>query len=262
MKKFVSILTVLALCLSFGTVLAENKTIKVGASPVPHAQILEIIKPILAEKGFDLEIVEFTDYVLPNLALESGELDANYFQHKPYLDNFNAENGTHLIDAFGVHLEPMLLFGGKSTDITAIKEGAVIAVPNDPSNESRGLRLLESQGIITLNAEAGVTATKLDIAENPYKVEIYEVEAAQVPRALADVDFATINVNYALDAGLLAEDALVVEPTEGNPNINVLAVKEGTENEDFVAALNEALHSEAVTAFIAETYKGSVIPAL
>lgn len=262
MKKLLSLLV--ALCLTFSCAAAlceENKTIKVGASPSPHAEILAVAAPLLAEKGYTLEIVEFTDYVMPNNALENGELDANYFQHQPYLTNFNAENGTHLVAAFGVHLEPMLVFGGKSSDLTAIADGATIAVPNDPSNEARALRLLAENGVFTLKADAGETATKLDIEENPHNVNVTEVEAAQVPRFLQDVDFAAVNVNYALDAGLLAADAVAVEPTEGNPNTNIVAVREGDEESEFTLALKEALQSEEVKAFIDETYAGAVIAA-
>ena len=262
MKKLLSLLV--ALCLTFTCAAAladEVKTIKVGASPSPHAEILEVAKPLLEEKGYKLEIVEFQDYVMPNTALENGELDANYFQHIPYLNNFNAEQGTHLVAAFGMHLEPMLIFGGKSNDLTAIKDGATIAVPNDPTNEARALRLLEANGVITLKEGAAETATVLDIAENPHNVKINEVEAAQVPRFQPDVDFIVVNVNYALSAGLVAADALAAEPTEGNENVNIVAVREGDEESEFTLALKEAMQSDAVRTYIEETYAGAVIAA-
>lgn len=262
MKKLIALFVAVCLTVACTAALAADvKTIKVGASPSPHAEILGIAKPALEELGYKLEIVEFQDYVMPNTALEDGELDANYFQHIPYLTNFNAEQGTHLVVGFGVHLEPMLLFGGKSNDLSAIKKGATIAVPNDPTNEARALRLLQAQGIITLKADAQDSATKLDITENPYDVKISEVEAAQVPRYLADVDFAVVNVNYALSAGLAAADALAAEPTEDNPNVNIVAVREGDEEAEFTLALKTALQSEAVKTYIEETYKGAVIVA-
>ena len=260
MKKLLSLLV--ALCLTFTCAAAladEVKTIKVGASPSPHAEILEVAKPLLEEKGYKLEIIEFQDYVMPNTALENGELDANYFQHIPYLNNFNAEQGTHLVAAFGMHLEPMLIFGGKSNDLTAIKDGATIAVPNDPTNEARALRLLEANGVITLKEGAAETATVLDIAENPHNVKINEV--AQVPRFQPDVDFIVVNVNYALSAGLVAADALAAEPTEGNENVNIVAVREGDEESEFTLALKEAMQSDAVRTYIEETYAGAVIAA-
>lgn len=266
MKKIVTLL--LAVCLLASALAGcassaktENKTIVVGASSTPHAEILEQVKDTLAKDGWTLEIKVFDDYVLPNKALADGELDANYFQHVPYLNNFNAEQGTHLVAAFGMHLEPMLIFGGKSNDLTAIKDGATIAVPNDPTNEARALRLLEANGVITLKEGAAETATVLDIAENPYNVKINEVEAAQVPRFQPDVDFIVVNVNYALSAGLVAADALAAEPTEGNENVNIVAVYEGNEEAEFTLALKEAMQSDAVRTYIEETYAGAVIAA-
>lgn len=262
MKKLLSLLVVLCLTFSCAAALADEvKTIKVGASPSPHAEILEVAKPVVEELGYKLEIVEFQDYVMPNTALENKELDANYFQHIPYLNDFNANQGTHLVVGFGMHLEPMLIFGGKSNDLTAIKEGAKIAVPNDPTNEARALRLLAANGVITLKEDAAETATVLDIAENPYKVKIEEVEAAQVPRFQPDVDFIVVNVNYALSAGLVAADALAAEPTEDNPNVNIVAVREGDEEAEFTLVLKQAMQSEAVKAYIEETYAGAVIAA-
>lgn len=263
MKKYIAVLLTLCLTLSLGAALAENTPIKVGASPSPHAEILEIVKPLLAQKGYDLQIVEFSDYLQPNYALENGELDANYFQHEPYLQNFNEENGTHLAVAFGVHLEPMLVFGGKSAALDAIKDGATIAVPNDPSNEARALRLLQNLGLLKLNEGSEALATKFDIdsKNSPYKVDIKETEAAYIPPTLQDVDFAVMNVNYALGAGLKAEDAIAVEPTEGNPNTNVVAVRVGDEEAEFTLALKEALQSDEVRSYIETTYSGAVIPA-
>ena len=199
MKKLLTLALSLALTAAVGVASANTKLV-VGASATPHAEILEAAKPILAEKGIDLEIVVFDDYVQPNLQLEAGDLDANYFQHIPYLEDFNAQNGTHLVSAGAVHYEPMGLYVNPAKAITldSIPDGATIAIPNDTTNESRALGLLEFNGLLKLNAAAGQTATVLDVAENPHKFEFVEVEAAQVPRTLADVDLGVINSNYAL----------------------------------------------------------------
>ena len=261
MKKLISLVLALALTLSLSSFALAAEKIRVGASPSPHAEILAAAKDALLEKGYDLEVVEFTDYILPNTTTESGELDANYFQHKPYLADFNAQNGTHLVSAFGVHVEPMAVFAGKGETLETLKDGATIAVPNDPTNEARALLLLEKQGVLTLKEEAGITATKLDIEENPHNVNILEVEAAQLPLMLPDVEFAVINGNYALAAGLNPVNDSVAIEDGSSPYLNVVVVKEGNENADFVLALKEVLQSDAIKTFIDETYKGSVIAA-
>ena len=258
MKKLFALVLALALIASFGVASAATKLV-VGASSTPHAEILEAAKPLLEEKGIELEIVIFDDYVQPNLQLESGDLDANYFQHIPYLEDFNASNGTHLVSAGAVHYEPMGIYAGKSSDLANIPDGATIAVPNDTTNESRALTLLQAQGIITLSAEAGQTATALDIAENPHNIEIVEVEAAQVPRQLADVDFGVINSNYALQAGPdVVGTAIAVEGTEvAYPNI--VAIRVGDDREE-LKTLVEVLQSDDIVNFITETYGTAVVP--
>ena len=238
-------------------------TLKVAASPVPHAEILSVAKDILAEQGITLEIIEYTDYVQPNMVTESGEVDANYFQHTPYLDSFNEENGTHLVSVGAIHYEPFGLFAGKTATLDELADGAQIAVPNDTTNEARALQLLAAQGIITLKEGAGLTATKNDIAENPHNVDIVEMEAAQLPRTLADVDFAVINGNYASEAGLnAAADALAVEDASSEAAqtfANILVVKEGNEANPAIQALLAALQSEQVKAYIDENYAGAVV---
>lgn len=238
--------------------------IKVAASPAPHAEILEIAKGILAEEGITLEIVEFTDYIQPNLATESGDVDANYFQHIEYLNSFNPANNTHLVSAAEIHYEPYGLYPGKTAAIADLPEGAQIAVPNDPSNEARALLLLEAQGIIKLAEGVGLSATVLDIAENPKNVEIVEMEAASLPGALSSVDMAVINGNYAIGANLsVANDSVAVEDADSDAAAlyaNVLVVKEGNENNEAVQALIRALKSDAVRDFINSTYDGAVVP--
>ncbi len=240
----------------------EDTIIKVGASPTPHAEILNQVADVLAEEGYTLEVVEYNDYVLPNTALEDGELDANYFQHITYLNDFNAENGTHLTDAAGIHFEPMGIYAGKTTDLSAVADGATIAVPNDATNEARALLLLEQEGLITLKDDAGLSATVVDIAENPLNLNIQEVEAAQVPRVLNDVDLAVINGNYALEAGLQVADALATESDQGQAAeayVNVIAVKDGDQDSEKIQALVNALQSDAVKQFIEDNYNGSVV---
>ena len=241
----------------------EGTTIKVGATPAPHAEILEVAKGILAEQGITLEIVEFNDYIQPNLAVESGELDANYFQHITYMNEFNVSDGTHLVSAAEVHYEPFGLYAGKTASIDELADGAQIAVPNDTTNEARALLLLQQEGLITLKEGAGITATKADIAENPKNLDIVELEASQLPVRLGDVDMAVINGNYAIDAGLKVSDALAVESADGEAAqayVNVLAVKEGHENDPAIQALVEALKSDEVKTFMDETYEGAVVP--
>ena len=263
MKKYVSLALALVLCLSLaacGGKKEEEKNLRVAACPIPHAEILEQCVPILAEKGITLEIHEYNDYVVPNTAVEEGEEDVNYFQHVPYLDNFNAERGTHLVSVGAVHVEPMGIYAGKSASLDALPDGATVAVPNDPTNEGRALLLLETQGLIKLDENAGLEATPKDIVENPKNLTFKEVEAAMVPKILSDVDIAIINSNYALDAGFNpVEDSLAIESAE-SPYANVVVVKEGNENNEAVLALVEALQSDTIRDFILETYGGAVVP--
>ena len=238
-------------------------TLKVAASPTPHAEILEVAKEILAEQGITLEIKEFSDYVQPNLVTENGEVDANYFQHTPYLESFNEENGTHLISVGAIHYEPFGIYPGKSDDLANIADGATIAVPNDTTNEARALQLLAAQGIITVREGAGLTATVNDIEENPHNVKIQEIEAAQLPRTVQDVDFAVINGNFAMEAGFsVGKDALATEDASSEAAqtyANVLVVKEGNENNPAIQALLKALQSDEVKNYIDQTYDGAVV---
>ena len=230
----------------------------VGASPAPHAEILEAAKPLMAEKGYDLQVMVYSDYVQPNNALDAGDLDANYFQHLPYLESFNEQHGTKLVSAAAIHYEPFGIYAGKTASLEE-----VVAVPNDVTNEARALLLLEAQGLITLKEGAGLEATKNDIAENPKNLEIMEVEAAQIPRVLPDVDLAVINGNYAIEAGLKVSDALAIEDAESISATtygNVLAVREGEEETDKTKALVEVLTSEEIKTFMDETYEGAVVP--
>lgn len=240
----------------------KEGSIVVGASPSPHAQILEAASEQLAQKGYQLEIKEFTDYIMPNTALEDGELDANFFQHQPYLTDFNEKNGTKLVSAAAIHFEPLGIYGGKTADLADLPEGAQIAVPNDTTNEARALWLLQAQGIIEVDEQAGLEATKQDITSNPKNVEIVEMEAAQLPRALADVDFAVINGNYAV-AAEIADQVLVTEDKDSEAAkqyANIVAVREGDENREDIKALVEALQSDEVKAYIEETFGSTVIP--
>ena len=245
---------------------AETVTLKVGASITPHAEILAQCKPILAEQGIDLEVVEYTDYVQPNTAVEEGDLDANYFQHVNYLNWFNGDYGTHLVSACTVHYEPFGIYAGKVSAIADLKDGDEIAVPNDGSNETRALLLLQQEGVITLNdgITAASNATIQDIASYNVKVNIREMEAAQLTLSLPDVAMAVINGNYALQGGLnAATDALAIEDSQGDAAqeyANILAVKEGRENDDAIQALVEALHSDTVKTYIENTYSGAVVP--
>lgn len=268
MKKLIALFLTLTLVAVVFTGCAgkepsDDKTIKVGASVTPHAEILEIAKNILAEEGYTLEIVEYNDYVIPNTATESGELDANYFQHQPYLTDFNAENGTHLISVASVHYEPFGIYAGKTSSLAELNDGATIAVPNDGTNEARALILLEAQGLITLKEDVGFTATVLDIASNPKNLVIQEIEAAQLARSLPDVDMAVINGNYAIGAGLNISDTLATEDKNSEAAqtyANILAIREGNENSEDIKALVKALQSEEVREFMENTYGGAVIP--
>lgn len=242
---------------------AELKEIKVGASPAPHAEILEAAAPELEKLGYKLSIVEYTDYVQPNLALSTGDLDANYFQHFPYLEQFNQENGTRIVSAGAIHYEPFGIYAGKTTSFEALADGAKVAVPNDATNEARALLLLEAQGLIKLTEGVGLNATKTDVLENPKNLEILEIEAAQVPRSLQDVDIAVVNGNYAIEAGLSVSDALAVEASDSEAAVtygNIVAVQEGKEQDEAIQALIEALTSDAVKTFIESTYDGAVVP--
>jgi len=268
MKKTLTILLVAVLALSLFAGCAaktvEDKTIVIGASPTPHTEILAVVKEVLAEQGYTLEIKEFTDYVQPNLALQSGDLDANYFQHQPYLDDFNAENKTDLVSIASIHYEPLGIYPGKTKSLEELQDGAKVAVPNDTTNEARALLLLEANGLIKLKDGAGVKATKNDIAENPKNLEIVEIEAAQLARSLPDVDIAVINGNYAIDAGLdVATDALATEEKDSlaaTTYANIIAVRKGDESREDLQALVAALKSDKVKKFIEDTYKGAVVP--
>ena len=242
----------------------QKGTITVAASPTPHAEILAQAAPILAAEGWTLEVKEFQDYVQPNNVVESGEFDANYFQHIPYLENFNEEQGTHLVNAGGIHYEPFGIYPGTKASLDEIAEGDTIAVPNDTTNEARALLLLQDNGILKLKDGAGLTATVLDIEENPYNVEILELEAAQVPRVKDEVAYVVLNGNYALDAGFsVAKDSLAYEKSDSDAAktyVNVIAVKEGNENSEKIQALVSALKSDAIRQYINDTYDGAVVP--
>ena len=243
---------------------ADDKVIKVAASATPHAEILEQAKPLLEAKGYDLQVTVFDDYVQPNEVVESGDFDANYFQHIPYLESFNEEKGTHLVNAGGIHYEPFGIYPGTKASLDELADGDSIAVPNDTTNEARALLLLQDNGIITLKEGAGLTATKNDIVENPYNVDIVELEAAQVPRVKDEVAFMVLNGNYALEAGFsVAKDAIAYEKADSEaakPYVNVIAVKEGNENSDKIKALVEVLTSQEIKDYINNTYDGAVIP--
>ena len=243
---------------------ADDKVIKVAASATPHAEILEQAKPLLEAKGYDLQVTVFDDYVQPNEVVESGDFDANYFQHIPYLESFNEEKGTHLVNAGGIHYEPFGIYPGTKAFLDELADGDSIAVPNDTTNEARALLLLQDNGIITLKEGAGLTATKNDIVENPYNVDIVELEAAQVPRVKDEVAFMVLNGNYALEAGFsVAKDAIAYEISDSEAAktyVNVIAVKEGNENSDKIKALVEVLTSQEIKDYINNTYDGAVIP--
>ena len=237
-------------------------TITVAASATPHAEILEQAKPILEKEGWDLEVTVFDDYVQPNLVVESDEFDANYFQHIPYLDNFNEEQGTHLVNAGGIHYEPFGIYPGTKSTLDELAEGDTIAVPNDTTNEARALLLLQDNGVITLKEGAGLEATVKDIEENPKNIKIQELEAAQVARVKDEVAFVVLNGNYALEAGISVMDSVAYEKADSEAAktyVNVIAVKEGNENSEAVQALVNALKSDEITTFINENYAGAVI---
>ena len=243
----------------------ESKgTIKIAASATPHAEILEAAKPILAEEGWDLEVTVYDDYVLPNEAVESGEMDANYFQHVPYLDSFNEEKGTHLVEVGKIHYEPFGIYPGTKASLDEIADGDTIAVPNDTTNEARALLLLQDNGIITLKDGAGLTATVNDIAENPHNVKIEELAAESVARVADEVAYVVLNGNYALQAGFsVSKDSLAYEKSDSEAAktyVNVVVVKEGNEDNEGVKALVDVLKSDEIKNFINEKYDGAVIP--
>lgn len=242
----------------------ELTVIKVAASATPHAEILEQAKPILAEQGYDLQVTIFNDYVQPNDVVEAGDFDANYFQHIPYLNQFNADKGTHLVNAGGIHYEPFGIYPGTKASLDELTEGDVIAVPNDTTNEARALLLLQDNGIITLKEGVGLEATVTDIVENPKNVKIQELEAAQVSRVTGEVAFVVLNGNYALEAYYtVAKDAIVYEKSDSEAAttfVNVIAVKEGNENSDAIKALVNVLKSDAIKQYMKDTYEGAVIP--
>ncbi|MGY1751265.1 MetQ/NlpA family ABC transporter substrate-binding protein [Modestobacter sp. SYSU DS0511] len=242
---------------------STDEPLRVGASPVPHGEILRYIDDELAEDaGLDLEIVEFTDYVQPNTALDDGSIDANYFQTIPYLEEQEASAGYDFTPLAPVHIEPLGIYSESLTDLADLPDGATVAIPNDPTNAGRALRLLAANDLITLADTGDSAPTALDIEENPKNLAITEIEAAQLPRSLTDVDAAVINGNYAIDADLVpAEDALALEEAEGNPNANLLVVRTGDEDDERIQQLEELLHSDEVRTFIEDTYEGAVIPA-
>ena len=262
MKK---LLLTLAAMLAAGTLVCHAQaatTVKVGASPTPHAEIPNPAKDMLTSEGINLEIIEYSDYVQPNVALDSKDLDANYFQHKPYLDDFNAQKGTKLSSMGGVHYEPFGIYAGKSKSLKDLKKGAIVAVPNDATNEGRALLLMQDQGLITLKDGVGLTATVRDIKDNPKKLRIEEIEAAQLVRALPDVDIAIINGNYAILGGLKVADALAVEAADSaaaTTYANILAIRTGDEKRPELQALYKALCSDKIKEFMKTKYEGAVL---
>ena len=269
MKKFFAILLTGVLTLGLaacgGSEPAADEsgvTLKIGASPTPHAEILNAAADELAALGVNLEIVEFTDYVQPNLATESGDLDANFFQHTPYLDTFNAKQGTNLVSVGTVHYEPMGIFAGTAATLADIPEGGKIGIPNDGTNGGRALLLLEANGLIKLDPAAGISATKLDIVENPLNLEIIDMEAAQLPMSLGDLSVAVINGNFAMQHDLKVADALAIEVADSlaaETYGNIVVVKAGNEEIPGLAELMQVLQGETVAEFIANTYGGAVV---
>ena len=270
-RKFVTVS--LATALAIGTITAngvlvsadaEKGTIKVAASATPHAEILEEAKPILEKEGWDLEVTVFDDYVQPNLVVESGDFDANYFQHIPYLDNFNEAQGTHLVNAGGIHYEPFGIYPGTKKTLDDLEDGDTIAVPNDTTNEARALLLLQDNGVITLKDGAGLEATVKDIEENPKNIQSEELEAAQVSRVKDEVAFVVLNGNYALQAGYsVSKDSIAHETSDSEAAktyVNIIAVKEGNEDNEAVKALVDVLKSDEIKDYINETYDGAVVP--
>ena len=255
MKKLV---TALAAFVAFS---AQAETLSVAATPVPHAEILEFVKPVLAKEGVELKVRVFTDYVQPNLQVQQKNLDANFFQHQPYLDEFNASRKTDLVGVAGVHVEPFGAYSSKIKDIKDLPEGATVAIPNDATNGGRALLLLEKAGVIKLKADSGILATPKDITENPKNIKVRELEAATLPRVLNQVDLALINTNYALEAKLNpTKDALAIEGSD-SPYVNLLVTRKDNQDSDAVKKLVQALHSPEVKTFIQDKYQGAVVPA-
>lgn len=241
----------------------DDKTIKVGASPAPHAEILKEVESELEKDGYKLEVVEFQDYVQPNKALDAGDIDANYFQHKPYMDEFNAKQETELVSIGAIHYEPLGLYQGEKKSIDELAEGNKIAVPNDTTNEARALLLLESEGLIKLKKDAGLTATKQDVVENPKKLEIVELEAAIIPRSMSSVAMGVINGNYALSAGIKEDTAITFESSDSEAAktyANIIAVKKGNEDSEKSKALLKAMTSDKIKKFIEKKYGKAVVP--
>ncbi len=238
-----------------------GKTIKVGANAIPHAEILNYVKPMLAKENINLNVVEINDYIRPNLAVADKELDANFFQHIPFLMKFNSERNLSLVKICNIHIEPMAIYSNKIKTLEQLPEGAIVSIPNDPTNAGRSLLLLEKAGLIKLRENSGINATKEDIVANPKKLEIKELEAPQLPRSLVDVTLAVINTNYALDAKLHPQkDALYIED-KNSPYVNILVCRQGEETRPELKALAKALNSPEVKKFIKEKYKGAIIPA-
>ena len=255
-KTFVSLIAATTFA---GTAAAEE--LSVAATPVPHAEILEHVKPMLAEQGVELDVKVFTDYIQPNIQVDQKRMDANFFQHQPYLDEFNAGRGTSLVTVTGVHVEPFGAYSNRIDSLEALEEGAVVAVPNDPTNGGRALLLLQKHGLITLKDSSKITATPRDIADNPKNLDFKELEAATLPRILNQVDMALINTNYALEAGLNpTEDALVIEGSD-SPYVNILVARPDNKDSDAMKKLAEVLNSEEVKTFILNQYEGAVVPA-
>jgi len=260
MKHKVITVSVLLAALAFGGAAMADEDLSVAATPVPHAEILEYIQPTLQEAGVNLEIKVFTDYVQPNVQVEDEQIDANFFQHIPYLNTFNEEHGSHLVKVGAVHIEPFGAYSASIDNIDELPDGALVAIPNDPSNAARALLLIQKQGLIELEDPDDLLATSRDIVDNPKNLQFKELEAATLPRALVDVDMALINTNYALEAGLNpTADALFIEDAD-SPYVNVIAVKAGNEDDPAVRKLVDALHSDAVREFIETEYEGAIVP--
>ncbi len=258
--NFKKSLVALAAAATFSGAVAAD-TLSIAATPVPHAEILEFVKPQLAEQGVELDVKVFTDYIQPNIQVDQKRMDANFFQHQPYLDEFNDGRGTDLVTVTGVHVEPFGAYSSKIESLDDLKEGGVVAIPNDPTNGGRALLLLQKAGLITLEDESKITATPRDIVDNPKDLDFKELEAATLPRILGQVDVALINTNYALEAGLNpSEDALIIEGSE-SPYVNILVARPDNKDSEAMQKLAAALKSDAVKDFIMEKYEGAVVPA-
>lgn len=259
--KKVAVILSLCAALSSSALEASQEILKVGASPVPHARLLEAVKSTLSDQGIDLKIVEFTDYVKPNLALNDGELDANFFQHLPYLHSFAKDHGLEIVSAGSVHVEPLGLYSKKYSSIEGLPEKGLIAIPSDSVNGGRALLLLQAEGIIKLDPASGLEATELDIVENPKKLRFKAIESAQLPRVLPDVDGAIINGNYAIEAGLNpAIDGLIIEGAD-SPYANIVAVRVSDREKPAIKALMLALQSDIVKQILSDEFEGAVVPA-